>query len=85
VGHIGILGLEKAGEEFYQITLGGDATETAALGERAGPGFASGEVADAIGRVVDHYLEIRDDGESFLQTCRRVGPQAFKDALYATH
>ncbi len=86
VGHIGILGLDKAGEEFYQITLGGDATETAALGERAGPGFSSDEVAGAIERVVDHYLDVRDgEDETFLETCRRLGPDAFKEALYAAH
>ncbi len=85
VGHIGILGLEKAGEEFYQITLGGDATQTAAIGERAGPGFSADGVTDAIERIVEHYLDVRDDGETFLETCRRLGPETFKEALYADH
>ncbi|MEM6617347.1 MAG: nitrite/sulfite reductase, partial [Pseudomonadota bacterium] len=83
VGHIGILGLEKGGVESYQITLGGDATESAALGERTGPGFGADEVPEAIGRLVDHYKSIRQDDETFLQTCRRVGVREFKEALYA--
>jgi len=85
VGHIGILGLDKAGEEFYQVTLGGDATETAAVGTRTGPGFSSDEVAPAIERLVDHYIEKREgSGETFLEAYRRLGPETFKEALYAT-
>jgi sulfite reductase (NADPH) hemoprotein beta-component len=83
VGHIGILGLEKSGEEFYQVTLGGDPTETPAIGERAGPGFSSDEIVDAIERVVVRYLERRAPGETFLQTIRRVGSEPYKEALYA--
>ncbi len=83
VGHIGILGLDRAGVENYQITLGGDGTETAALGERAGPGFAADDVVPAVERLIDTYLELRsDDGEAFLATYRRVGMQPFKAALY---
>ena len=84
VGHVGILGLDRAGEENYQITLGGDATEGATLGKRSGPGFAAEEVGSAIERLVDRYLEVREGpGETFLQTCRRLGPDAFKEALHA--
>lgn len=82
VGHIGILGLDKAGVESYQITLGGDATQTAAIGERTGPGFAYEDVTDAIARLVDAYLDRRDDGETFLQTYRRLGMDTFKEVLY---
>ncbi len=83
VGHIGILGLDRAGVENYQITLGGDHTETAALGERAGPGFSADEIIPAIERLVYAYLEVRQDaGETFLQTYRRVGVGPFKAALY---
>lgn len=83
VGHVGILGLDKAGEEFYQITLGGDATETPSLGVRAGRGFAAEEVGPAIERLVDRYLVLRAaPDETFLQTCRRLGPDAFKEALH---
>ena len=84
VGHIGILGLDRAGAENYQITLGGDATETAALGERTGPGFPAGEVIPAVERLVGTYLELRSgEGETFLATYRRVGMQPFKAALYS--
>ena len=83
VGHVGILGLDRAGEENYQITLGGDATETAALGKRSGPGFSADQVGPAIERLVDHYLAVRDGAdETFLQTCRRLGPDAFKEVLH---
>ncbi len=82
VGHIGILGLDKAGVESYQITLGGDATDTAALGDRTGPGFAYEDVPDVIEKVVDTYLGLREGREPFLQTYRRVGMEPFKEALY---
>ena len=85
VGHIGILGLDRAGVENYQITLGGDGTETAALGERTGPGFPADEVVPAVERLIDAYLELRsDEDEEFLATYRRVGMQPFKAALYPT-
>lgn len=83
VGHIGILGLDRAGVENYQITLGGDATETAAIGERMGPGFAYNEVTPAIERIVRTYLGARKDAqERFIDTYQRIGAQPFKDALY---
>ncbi|MBY6161181.1 nitrite/sulfite reductase [Mameliella alba] len=83
VGHIGILGLDRAGVENYQITLGGDHTETAALGERTGPGFPAEEIVPAIERIVDAYLANREGAEeSFLQAYRRLGMAPFKEALY---
>ncbi|MCE8536441.1 nitrite/sulfite reductase [Ruegeria pomeroyi] len=83
VGHIGILGLDRAGVENYQITLGGDATETAAIGERTGPGFAYDQIVPAIERIVETYLDQRRDREeSFIDTYRRVGMAPFKAALY---
>lgn len=83
VGHIGILGLDRAGVENYQITLGGDGTETATIGERAGPGFAYDEIVPAIERIIETYLTIREDeDETFLQSYRRVGMAPFKAALY---
>lgn len=85
VGHIGILGLEKHGEEYYQLTLGGDATETPQLGERAGRGFSSEEIVDAVERVVDHYVARRRDDERFLDTLRREGSAGFKEVLYAAN
>lgn len=83
VGNIGILGLEKKGREFYQITLGGSADENAAIGDIVGPGFAAEEVGDAVDMVVGTYLKIRRAGETFIDTYRRVGAQPFKEALYA--
>ncbi len=84
VGHIGILGLDKAGVESYQITLGGDGTETATIGERMGPGFSYEEIVPAIERIIDRYLELREgDEETFLETYRRIGADPFKDALYS--
>ena len=83
VGHIGILGLDRAGVENYQITLGGDGTETTVIGERAGPGFAYDEVVPAVERLVDCYLKLRTStNETFLQTYRRLGAEPFKAALY---
>lgn len=83
VGHIGILGLDRAGVETYQITLGGDATERAAIGEKAGPGFAYDEVVPAIERILLAYLDIRlEPGESFIEAFRRLGPAPFRAALY---
>jgi sulfite reductase (NADPH) hemoprotein beta-component len=83
VGHIGILGLEKRGVESYQITLGGDGTETASIGERLGPGFAYDEIVPAVERLVAAYLDVRqNDGETFLAAYRRLGPAPFKAAVY---
>ncbi|MBV1868909.1 MAG: nitrite/sulfite reductase [Marinosulfonomonas sp.] len=85
VGHIGILGLDRAGVENYQITLGGDGTEDTVIGTRAGPGFAYDAIVPAIERLIMAYLEIRADAqETFLQTYRRLGADPFKAALYPT-
>ncbi len=83
VGHIGILGLDRAGVESYQITLGGDHTETAAVGDRAGPGFSADDIIPAIERIVDAYLDLRTDAdEAFIHTYKRTGMAPFKAALY---
>ena len=83
VGHIGILGLDRAGVENYQITLGGDGTETATIGEKTGPGFAYDEIVPAVERLVRAYLSLRTSAEeTFLQTYRRTGIDPFKAALY---
>ncbi|BDA86737.1 sulfite reductase [Aureimonas sp. SA4125] len=83
VGHIGILGLEKSGKENYQITVGGDATENAALGERLGPGIDGEHVSGAIEAIVDVYMNQRKDGEAFIQTVRRAGLEPFKAGFTA--
>ncbi len=83
VGHIGILGLDRAGVENYQITLGGDGTETAVIGDKTGPGFAYSEIVPAIERILRTYLGLRTEpSETFLQAYRRVGLEPFKQALY---
>ena len=82
VGHIGILGLEKAGVEFYQVKLGGDATETARIGDMTGPGFSQEQLIDGIEAMVDLYLNTRTGGERFLDTYRRIGIGPFKEVLY---
>ncbi|MFD1198383.1 nitrite/sulfite reductase [Brucella gallinifaecis] len=83
VGHIGILGVEKKGEELYQITLGGSADEHTAIGDITGRGFSSEDVVDAIETVVDTYLGLREsEEESFINAYRRVGMEPFKRALY---
>ncbi len=85
VGHIGILGVDKHGSEFYQITLGGSADENASLGDIVGPSFGAGEVVDAVETIIDTYLHVREGGERFLDTYRRVGLKPFKEKLYAAH
>ena len=83
VGHIGILGLDRAGVENYQITLGGDHTETAAIGERAGPGFSADEIVPAIERLVLGYMDLRSSSdETFLNAYHRLGVAPFKAILY---
>ena len=83
VGHIGILGLDRAGVENYQITLGGDGTENFAIGKRAGPGFAHDEIVPAVERLVRAYLQLRRDRrETFIETFRRLGAAPFRAALY---
>ena len=83
VGHIGILGLEKAGVEFYQVKLGGDASENAAVGKVTGPGFSQEELVDGIERLVDYYLDVREGDERFIDSFNRLGMAPFKEALYA--
>ena len=84
IANIGILGVEKNGQEFYQITLGGRADENASIGKIVGPGFSFEQVTDAIETIVDTYLARReDDEESFVDAYARLGEQPFKEALYA--
>ena len=81
-GHIGILGVDKKGTENYQLLLGGSAAEDVSLGRITGPGFSEDGIVDAIERVTDKYLVVREDGERFLDTYRRVGFDPFKEAIY---
>ena len=81
-GHIGLLGVDRKGEEYYQITLGGSADENASIGNIIGPAFSSDDVVDAVEAIVETYMDIRDDGETFLQAYRRLGEAPFKRRLY---
>ncbi|HRF87574.1 MAG: nitrite/sulfite reductase [Cellvibrionales bacterium] len=83
VGNIGILGVDKKGAEFYQISLGGDSGKQAALGDILGPSFSQEDVPAVIGKILDVYVENRIDGESFLETYRRIGIDLFKERAYA--
>jgi len=83
VAHIGVLGVDKRGEEFYQITLGGAFGVDAAIGSIIGKGLAGEDVPAAIARTLETYLDIRAGNERFIDTLRRVGPDAFKEAIYA--
>jgi sulfite reductase (NADPH) hemoprotein beta-component len=82
VGNIGILGVDKRGKEFFQLTLGGSSDENASLGDRLGPGLPQSEVPGAIENIVDAYLDNRQNDERFLDTYRRLGIEPFKDAVY---
>jgi sulfite reductase (NADPH) hemoprotein beta-component len=82
VGHIGILGVDKKGKEFYQISLGGAADENAAIGQITGRAFTEEDIVDAIETVVTTYTDLRTDGERFIDTYNRVGMAPFKERLY---
>jgi sulfite reductase (NADPH) hemoprotein beta-component len=84
VGHIGILGVDKKGKEFYQFTLGGSSDQNASLGDRTGPGFPFDEAVDAVETILNTYIDVREEGERFLDTYRRVGMAPFKEALYGS-
>ncbi|MQZ17786.1 nitrite/sulfite reductase [Acinetobacter baumannii] len=83
VGNIGILGVDKKGAEFYQITLGGNSDHDASIGDILGPSFAAEAVPDVIEEVLNTYLDLRTEGERFVDTYRRVGIQPFKERAYA--
>jgi sulfite reductase (NADPH) hemoprotein beta-component len=83
VGHIGILGVDKKGEEFYQLSLGGSAAEDAEVGKILGPAVPAAKVTEAVDQMIAVYLRERHDGERFLDTYRRVGLVPFKEAVYA--
>jgi sulfite reductase (NADPH) hemoprotein beta-component len=82
VGHIGVLGVNRKGEENYQLSLGGNASDDASIGDILGPSFGETELVDAIERVVEVYLERRSNGERFIDTYRRLGKAPFKERVY---
>ena len=83
VGHIGILGVDKRGEEFYQVSIGGNQSDDASLGQILGPSFSRADVVDVIEKILDVYVEERTDGETFLGTVRRLGVEPFKQRVYS--
>jgi sulfite reductase (NADPH) hemoprotein beta-component len=85
VGHIGILGVDKKGVEWYQITLGGSSENEAAIGERLGPAVARDEVTKAITTILEVYVNQRQEEEAFLDMVKRVGITPFKERVYADH
>ena len=84
VGHIGVLGVDKNGSEWYQVTIGGTQGERAALGKVIGPSFAADDMPDVVSRLIETYLEIRHEDERFVDTVQRVGIDPFKERVYAT-
>jgi sulfite reductase (NADPH) hemoprotein beta-component len=84
VGHIGILGIDKRGEEYYQLMLGGNAFDNASLGKWLGPAIAKEDITDAVENVLDVYVDTREQGERFIDTYHRLGPKPFKERVYAS-
>jgi sulfite reductase (NADPH) hemoprotein beta-component len=86
VGNLGLLGVDRNGEEFYQLTLGGSSGPTSSIGQIIGKSFSKDEIVDAVAKVLETYLAERSsDEETFLETYRRVGQKPFKEALYGSH
>ncbi|MDZ4021716.1 nitrite/sulfite reductase [Pseudomonas sichuanensis] len=85
VGHIGILGVDKKGEEFYQVSLGGNAARDACLGKILGPSFAQDDMADVIEKLINVYVEQRTEDERFIDTYQRIGIDPFKERVYAAN
>jgi sulfite reductase (NADPH) hemoprotein beta-component len=84
-GNIGILGVDKRGEEFYQITLGGSSQNDASVGKIVGPAFGYEEIVPAIANILETFVSLRDEDERFLDCYRRVGMAPFKERLYENH
>ena len=85
VGHIGILGVDKKGEEWYQITLGGSSSNDASLGDRLGPSVAKADVTHTIEHILLTYRDLREGEETFLETVRRIGMEPFQERVYGHH
>jgi sulfite reductase (NADPH) hemoprotein beta-component len=83
IGHIGILGVDKKGEEFYQVCLGGSQAKDASIGKILGPSFSQQDMPDVIEKLLSTYLDLREGDEIFLDTYRRVGIEPFKERVYA--
>jgi sulfite reductase (NADPH) hemoprotein beta-component len=84
VGNIGVLGVDKNGEEWYQVSIGGDQGMKASLGKVIGPSFAAKEMPDVVERLIDVYVERRHEEERFIDAVRRLGIEPFKERVYAS-
>ena len=82
IGHIGVLGVDKKGQEFYQVSLGGSGAKDASLGKILGPSFKQDDMPDIIERILSTYVDLRKEEESFLETYKRVGLDPFKERVY---
>ena len=82
VGNIGVLGVDKDGEEWYQITLGGEQGNDASIGKVIGPSFYADEIPDVMSNIINTYVEQRADDESFIQAYKRLGVTPFKESAY---
>lgn len=85
VGNIGLLGVAKNGADWYQITLGGSASNYTALGKVLGPAVAKNFIGQAVEDIIETYIRLRAQGESFLETLQRVGRDPFKERVYVDH
>ena len=83
IGHIGILGVDKKGQEFYQVALGGSQAKDASIARILGPSFKQEDMPDVVEKILDTYVSLRDEEETFLETYRRVGIDPFKERVYA--
>jgi sulfite reductase (NADPH) hemoprotein beta-component len=85
VGHIGILGVDKKGQEFYQVSLGGSSGREASLAQILGPSFAQDDMPEVIEKIISVYVGQRHADENFLDTFRRIGTDPFKERVYAAN
>ena len=85
IGHIGILGVDKKGEEFYQVSLGGSQAKNASLGKILGPSFHQEEMPEVMEKILSTFVELRREEETFLDTYLRVGIDPFKARVYAAN
>jgi sulfite reductase (NADPH) hemoprotein beta-component len=84
VGNIGVLGVDKDGDEWYQVSLGGEQGNSAKLARVIGPSFKAEEMPDVVNSLIETFVEQRIDGERFIETYQRVGLAPFKDRVYAS-
>jgi len=84
IGHIGVLGVDKNGSEWYQVSIGGSQGNHASLGKVIGPSFAAHDMPDVVARLIDTYIDHRHADERFIDTVRRIGVDPFKERVYAT-